>query len=91
MTKPTIDQLAIISYEDGTWKYGYVKEIYKQGYVLKREDGGRTLREYILEVESQENRISKSTVDILLLTDEDNNPSLIRRDMLGRKTFKGLV
>lgn len=91
MTSPIINQLAIISKEDGSWNYGYVKYIYKQGYVMEREDGGMTLNEYILDEENNLDFISKSTVDVLLLTDKNGNPSLIKRNLLGKPTFKGLV
>jgi len=91
MTEPTIDQLAIISYKDGHWKYGYVTEIYEQGYVLKMENGGKTLREYTDDESTQSSKNSKSLVEVLLLTDKENSPALIKRTWFGKRTFKGLT
>ncbi|PZT57416.1 hypothetical protein [Paenibacillus silvae] len=91
MTEPVIDQLAIISYKDGHWKYAYVTEIYKQGYVLRMENGGKTLREYILDDSIENSENNKLTVEVLLLTDKENSPALIKRTWLGKRTFKGLT
>ncbi|MFE6075685.1 hypothetical protein ACFVQB_14530 [Paenibacillus sp. NPDC057886] len=91
MTQPTIDQLAIISYKDGHWKYGYVTEIYEQGYVLKMENGGRILREYNDNESTQNTENNKSPIEVLLLTDRESSPTLIKRNWLGKRIFKGLI